>query len=152
MGKYGEGTNYAKAQNPTSENVLDPGILGGKLRVMQDYFTFPATTTMTSNQYIVVGKKLPTGSQVVSIILSNGGVGTGTDGFLAVGDQGDEDRYISVVQSTTAGVTIGPNVPGGMNYQVTGTTDNYIRVCGSADALCINSGGTVKVSILYVVE
>jgi hypothetical protein len=152
MGKYGEGVNYAKAATPTSDNVMEPGTLGGKVRVMQDYFTFPASTTMVSHNYILLGRKLPTGAQVLSIALSNGAVGTGTDSYLSVGDEGDSDRYITLVQSTSAAVTTSINAYTGMNYIVTGTTDNYIRVSGSNSAVCINSGGTIKVSILYVVE
>lgn len=152
MGKYGEGVNYAKAQSPTSTNIMDPGTMSGKVRIMQDYFTFPASTTMVSDNYILVGRKLPDGAQVVSIALSNGAVGTGTDSYLCVGDEGDVDRYITLVQSTTAAVTTSINAYTGINYIVTGTTDNYIRVTGSASTVCINSGGTIKVSIMYIVE
>ena len=152
MAEYGRGTNAAKALDPTASNRIDPGVIGGKVRVMQDYFTFPAATTMDSDNYLVVGKQLPKGSQVLSVIISNGGVGTGTDSYLAVGDEGKYDRYITLVQSTTAAVTIGPNTTAGFNYVVTGTTDNIIRVTGSGSAVCINSGGTIKVSVLYAVE
>lgn len=152
MAKYANATNYGKTIDPSSENILDPGIMGGKLRVMQDYVDITASTTLKSSDYVVVGGQLPKGAQVVSIILSNGGVGTGTDSYLKVGDQGDDDRYFTKVQSTTAQVYVGPNVPGGMNYVITGITDNYIRITGSESAVCINSTGTIKVSILYVVE
>jgi hypothetical protein len=152
MAKYAEGTNYAKSIDPSSGNIMDPGTLFGKLRVMQDYGTITAATTLKSSDYIIVGGKLPTGSQVVSITLSNGGVGTGTDSYLKVGDEGDDDRYIPKTQSTTAAVVVGPTTPTGINYIVTGVTDNYIRVTGSESAVCINSTGTIKVSIMYVVE
>jgi hypothetical protein len=152
MGKYGDGVNYAKTLDPKSDSIMDPGTIGGKVRVMQDYFTFPASTTMVSDNYIVVGRELPLGSQVVSIALSNGAVGTGTDSYLCVGDEGDVDRYITLVQSTTAAVTTSINNYAGINYIVTGTTDNYIRVTGSGSTVCINSGGTIKVSIMYIVE
>lgn len=152
MGKYGEGVNYTKSLDSKSDNIMDPGTFGGAKRVMQDYFTFPTSTTMVSDNYIIVGRKLPTGSQVVSISLSNGAVGTGTDSYLTVGDEGDPDRYLTKVQSTTAAVTTSLNAYTGMNYVVTGTTDNYIRVTGSGSAVCINSGGTIKVSVFYVVD
>lgn len=153
MAKYADGTNYSKSLTPSSTNLLDPGTFAGKVRVMQDTAAIDATTTMKSSDYLLVGGKLPIGAQVVSITLSTGGVGTGTDGYLLVGDEGDPDRYMTKVQSTTAGVYIGPTSGNsGINYVVTGTTDNYIRISGSASAVCINSTGTVKVVIMYAVE
>jgi hypothetical protein len=152
MAKYADGTNYAKSIDPSSVNIVDPGVLGGKLRVIQDTFSFAAATVMGSTEYVQVGQILPTNAQVVGIVLSNGGAGTGTDSYLVVGDQGDADRYITQVQSTTAAVTTGPNVKTGINYVVTGTTDNIIRIAGVNSADCINSTGTVKITVFYVVE
>ena len=152
MAKYADGTNYAKSIDPSSANIVDPGVLGGKVRVMQDIGTITAVTTLKSTDYIVVGGKLPTGAQIVSIILSNGTTGLGTDSYLTVGDEGDVDRYITQVQSTTAAVTVGPNAISGINYVVTGVTDNYIRISGVDNADCIHTSGTLKVTILYVVE
>lgn len=154
MALYGYGVNLTKITGSDADHgTIDPGLIGGKVRCMQDYFTFPAATTMTSNEYILIGQQLPTGSQVVEIVLSNGGVGLGTDSYLCIGDEGDEDRYMTKVQSTTATVKIYPNIAGGVYYTVTGKTDNIIRVAGDATSTdCINSGGTIKVSVFYVVE
>ena len=162
MGEYGKGTNYAKGIDPSSSNILDPGTFGGKLRVMQDYFGISAGTTMVSTDYVTVGQKLPTGAQVVSVILGYPAAAgaTGTSGFsssfLVVGDQGDVNRYITQTQCSTAAVAIGPNNTTGVNYVVTGTTDNYIRVANYGDTdgdnLCIVSTGPIKITVLYVVE
>jgi hypothetical protein len=153
MGKYGEGANYAKTTNPSSENILDPGTLGGKLRVIQDYAVISAATTLKSTDYIQVGAVLPKGSQVVGVCIGypNLAAAGGSDGYLKVGDEGDADRYITLVNTSSAGVTR-INTQTGMNYVVTGTTDNILRISGSESAVCVNTSGTVKVTIMYVTE
>ena len=152
MAKYGDGTNYAKSIDPTSANIIDPGLLGGKVRVFQDTATVTATTNMSSS-YLVVGGKLPTGAQVVKIIVSNSGVtkASGTGSCLTIGDEGDPDRYVTSIMATGSSVHVGPNTAGGMYYTVTGTTDNYIRIDNS-NANAVMSTGTVKITVFYVVE
>lgn len=153
MAKYGEGTNYAKAQDPSSSNILDPGVFSGKVRVMQDTASISASSNLNSTDYIVVGGKLPTGSQVVKIIVGHPGTSAlGTQGNLVVGDQGDADRYCAAVNmSGGATVVVCPTVSGGMNYTVTGTTDNYIRLTGENAGTRVSTN-TVKVTIFYIVE
>jgi hypothetical protein len=149
--KYANGTNYGKSIDPSSENIIDPGLLGGKIRVFQDYATISASSNMASSDYVIVGGKLPIGSQVVKIIL--GGVATtlGSSSNVIVGDEGDNDRYMSSVSCAASKVEVGPNVATGMYYAVTGTTDNYIRVTTATNGSIVSSG-TIKVSIFYVVE
>jgi hypothetical protein len=162
MANRANGVNYLKSLTPSSENILDPGILGGKLRVHQDYFTV-AATSVTSKSYVAVGGKLPTGSQVVDIQLEVPvSMAPGTNSYIKVGDEGDDDRYITttIISTSTTNVTYkvfnGPNVATGMNYQVTGVTDNYIRITnpGVESDTGDNTwtAGTIKVSVLYVVE
>ena len=152
MAKYANGTNYGKSIDPSAENILDQGLYTGKVRVMQDYAAIGVATTLKSTDYIQLGGKLPTGATVIGVFLANGAVGTGTDSYLCVGDEGDSTRYIGLSQSTTAGIYLGPDSALNMNYVITGVTDNYIRVMGSASADCINSAGSVEVSVLYVME
>lgn len=152
MAKYADGTNYAKFIDPKSENIIDPGLIGGKVRVFQDTVTI-STTPLNSTDYIVVGGKLPTGSQVVKIILGAGSAAQ-TAATLVVGDQGDADRYLKSTAATAltgSAVFIGPNVATGMYYTVTGVTDNYIRLTGANNAT-IMTPGTIRVSIFYTVE
>jgi hypothetical protein len=153
MAKYGEGTNYAKAQDPSSSNILDAGTFSGKVRVMEDTATISASSNLNSTDYIVVGGKLPTGSQVVKIIIGHPGTtALGTQGNLKVGDQGDDDRYNTAVNfSAGATVVVCPSVSTGMNYTVTGVTDNYIRLTGENAGTRVSTN-TVKVTIFYVVE
>jgi len=150
--KYGNGTNAAKALDPSSANILDPGTFGGKVRVMQDIAAISATTNLNSQSWIVVGGKLPTGAQVVKIILGvPGTTALSSSGSIVVGDEGSANRYMTAVQATTATVHVGPNVVGGMGYAVTGTTDNYIRISGSADQTQLSTN-SYKISIFYIVE
>ena len=150
MAKYADGTNYAASLNPNSTNLLSHGYFGGKVRVMQDLYTFGATS-LNSTDYLIMGGKLPTGSQVVAIELTAGAPLTTAVATLVVGDEGDDNRYLTSTILTTNAVAVGPNVPGGMVYRVTGTTDNYIRVGGAATNTVI-SGASVKISVAYVVE
>ena len=149
MAEYGKGVNYTKVLDPSSENIIDPGLIGGKVRVFQDYISIAATNLQSSN-YVIFGSKLPTGAQVVDIRVSTDGA-LGTNSHIVVGDEGDSDRYITSTTVSTGTVAFGPNVAGGMYYSVTGTTDNYIRVAAAA-AASIVSGSTLKVSVMYVVE
>ena len=150
MAKYANGTNYAKYIDPTPENILDQGMFNGKVRVMQDYYALAGD--LLSGNYIVMGGKLPTGSQVVDIILTGGTNLVTASSLFIVGDEGDDNRYITSILLTTGGVNVGPNVATGMCYQVTGITDNYIRVACNDAALSLISGGTIRISVMYVVE
>lgn len=148
MAKYGDGVNYAKTLDPSSANIIDQGLMGGKVRVMQDYATI--TSQMSSDAYVVVGGKLPTGSQVVKLIIGGTMTAFASSSNVVVGDEGDADRYMSSVSCAANVVSVGPNTAGGMYYTVTGTTDNYIRV--SALTGTAVSTGSIKVSIFYTVE
>ena len=163
MAKYADGVNLLKSLTPSSENILDPGTFGGKLRVMQDYGVVSASSTMASGKYIVVGGKLPTGSQVVAIQMSVPvAMAAGTNSYISVGDEADQARYITstIISTSTTEVTYknfdGPNVATGMNYVVTGVTDNYIWLynpgVASDEGDNTWTSGTIKVSIYYVTE
>lgn len=150
MAKYGEGINHAKTRDPSAANIVDPGLLGGKVRVMQDYATVTAGADLSSAGYIVLGGKLPTGSQVVRVVVGGTMEVFATSSNVHVGDEGDANRYLNNVSCHSNLVRVGPNVAGGMYYTVTGVTDNYVRITiptGSAI-----SSGTLKLSVFYTVE
>lgn len=159
MAKFADGTNYAKSIDPSSVNILDPGTFGGKVRVMVDTVSVGATA-LISTDYMVVGGKLPTGAQVVKIMVGSGNAAD-SGAFIVVGDEGDANRYMTSAgpvgssgaktMMSTPAVHIGPNVATGMNYSVTGVTDNYIRISGYG-APCAISTGSIYVTIFYVVE
>ena len=153
MAKYADGTNYAKSIDPSSANILDPGTFGGKVRVMQDTAVISASSNLNSTDYIIVGGKLPIGAQVVKILIGvPATTALSSSGLIVVGDEGSATRYIATgVQTTTAAVHLGPDAVGGMHYAVTGTTDNYIRIAGSATQTRISTN-TIKITIFYIVE
>ena len=151
MAKYGDGTNYAKSIDPKSDNILDPGVFGGKVRIFHDTAVISGASNLQSSDYIVVGGKLPTGAQVVKIIMSGVANTLGSSSNVIIGDEGDDDRYMSSVSCAASKVVEGPTVSTGVYYSVTGTTDNYIRI-KTATLGSIVSAGTVRISIMYVVE
>jgi len=152
MALYGYGVNLTKSIDPSSDNMLDPGLFTGKVRVFQDYATISASSNLNSTDYIVVGGKLPTGAQLVHIKLLGAITALGThSAALVVGDEGDPDRYVTSTSVTSNAILTGPTAVGGMYYSVTGVTDNYIRISGAGNASILSSG-TLKVSILYTVE
>jgi hypothetical protein len=153
MAKYGEGYNYAKLLDPSADHIAEPGVIGGKVRVMNDYITIGASN-LNSTDYVRVCGQLPKGSQVVDVMLTVVGNLTTESATLVIGDEGDAKRYlISNATSMLTGnkVFFGPNTAEGMYYTVTGVTDNYLRVSG-ASTVSVISAGTIKVSVMYTVE
>lgn len=149
MARKAYSTNYEKTLDPSSTNIIDPGLVGGKVRVMTDTITIPATATLGSTDYVIVGKKLPTGAMVTSIKLVGPTVLSSISN-VNVGDEGDLDRYIALGSAVSTYVENGPSAATGMVYQITGTTDNYIRVQVPNGREV--SSGTIKISVEYVVE
>jgi hypothetical protein len=91
------GDNYAKSINPTSDNILAPGTLGGRVRVMLDTVTLAAAAI---NDVVNFGKKLNAGAQILKIYLYNATLGAGVT--LDVGDADSENRYLNAVDGNTA--------------------------------------------------
>ncbi len=155
MAKYANGTNYAKAIDPSSANIMDPGTIGGKVRVMIDTAVVTAATTLKSSDYFIVGNKLPTGATVLKVVVGTTCVALGTSSFVEIGDEGDRRRYMTTaagtMMMTANAVFVGPNNISGVNYQITGTTDNYIRITGYGNS-CIVSSGNINISVFYTVE
>jgi len=155
MALYANGTNYGKSIDPSSANIVDPGVLGGKLRTITDTAVVTASTTLKSSNYFQVGAKLPTGAQVVKIIFGATCPALGTSSFVEIGDEGNQRRYLTTAAGTvmaTGGATFfGPNVAAGMNYVVTGTTDNIIRITGYGND-CLVTTGNLNITVLYTVE
>lgn len=157
MAKFGDGVNYAISQAVTSDHTTDPGLISGKVRVMQDYITLSAGSTtlglLKSTDYVIMGGKLPAGSQIIDTVLTVTGNMTSKHATLVVGDAGDADRYLvsNIYTMFTGNVSFHLNTAAGMYYTVTGGTDSYIRVTGANVASGI-SAGTIKLSVFYTEE
>jgi hypothetical protein len=148
MAKYGDGVNYAKSIDPSSTNIIDPGLMFGKVRVMNDYATI--TTQMSSSGYVILGGKLPAGAMIVRMLIGGTMAAFGSSSNVMVGDEGQTSRYFGGVSCAANVVTIGPNQTSGIYYTITGVTDNYIRVMTPAGSAV--STGAIKLTVMYTVE
>jgi hypothetical protein len=110
---------------------------------MTDTYT---AVILASDSTISMGNTLPKGAIVIGGKLSYAALGTPCPD-LTVGDEGDSDRYLKAVQSSTAAVVVFPDTAGGANYTVTGTTDNIIKISLSASA-----SGVIKLETMYIVD
>lgn len=136
------GVNRAKAIDPSSDNVLDRGVLGGKLRVMYDYYEAASTATGTT---IKVGQDLNDGDRIIDIWLMTDALGNGVT--LAVGDSDTAGRYISATACNTANQRLDLDTIAGLNYEIgTNDGDNTILITLAGTA---SGTGTIKIVVLY---
>jgi len=136
------GVNATKAADPSAANILSPGTLGGKVRVMVDSYE---ASTLADGSTIAVGKALPVGAIVTGIKVAFDALGGSTT--LAVGDAGSAARYIAAASSASAGMISTMKVDG-LGYKITGTDDEQILITLAGAA----ATGTISAVIEYVVE
>jgi hypothetical protein len=91
------GDNYTKQMNPTSDNILAPGKLGGRVRVLQDTITLAAAQI---NDVVNFGRTLQNGATILLIELYNATLGVGVT--LDLGDSDTENRYLNAEDGNTA--------------------------------------------------
>jgi hypothetical protein len=140
-----KGVNATKAADPSPSNILPPGTLGGKKRVMVDKYEAAA---LASGSTIEIGKALPVGAIVVGVNLSYDALGTSST--LKVGDAKDDDRYLAAASSASAGQRALVLVDG-LGYTVTGdTTDDDTKIIITTGGAAIT--GTISCVIEYVTE
>lgn len=138
------GANATKSLTPTSGNILDPGVLGGKVRCMIDTYEAAA---VGAGSTIQMGQSLPVGARIVGISLFFDALGSAT---ISVGDAASAARYIAATSVASAGavdMAEGDKVDG-MAYEITGTNDTEILLTTASAAIT----GTVKLIVFYVVE
>ena len=147
------GTNKTKLDDPSSDNILDPGQMKGKVRAMTDDYTIVGTEV--TGDLIHMGEKMPTGARVIDIILHTGACGSGAK--LDVGDAEDDNRYISAVDVSGA---IVPHLEAaeiaGRHYKIDMTTpstpDNQVIVKVNAADTVLTADAVIKLTVLYVIE
>ena len=145
------GENYAKSIDPSGDNIVEAAQIEGRVRVMQDVFSFGATA-LQSADVVLLGKQLPTGARIVAVALGQDADGTSTSGSLSVGDEGDTTRYLAATQATSAVVTVGPDTNDGQNYSITGTTDNIIRLTVTGAGTPTLSQNILKLTVTYAMD
>jgi len=140
-----KGTNATKYDSPTIDNRMNPGIVDGRVKVFQDTYEAAA---LEAGSTITMGPVLPTGAQILEVILHSDDLANNTT--LAVGDAEDTDRYITATDHGAGSETITRlNAIGGRNYEIDMTTastpDNRILITTAAGA----ATGTIKLTVLY---
>lgn len=140
------GTNYAKAADPTSSNIVDRGVLRGKVRVMQD--TYEAAS-LASGSTIKVGKDLNDGDRIVDVWVMFDDMGDAKC-TISVGDSDTAARYISATDVGTSAGRVDIDTIGGMGYEI-GTNDGddtILLTTGTTSGSEVQTG-TIKVAVLY---
>lgn len=133
------GTNYAKAIDPSSANILAAGLWGGKVRVQKDDFTFAGEA---AGEVIRVGR-LPKGAKFLFAIVTSAALGSGVT--LQLGDSGDDDRYMVATAHASAATTISAPTSG-IGYETTAETIVNLTTAGGA------ATGLVETLLFYAQE
>lgn len=143
-----KGVNRTKADSPSSDNILAPGTLGGRVRVMQDNFTFAGES---AGEIIELFQDLKAGATILDLIIHNADLGTGT--LLDIGDSNDVDRYIDGYDADANLTNRGGATAVTGQFQVAG--NQYIIGTNTGDTQIIittsvaTATGLVTVTLLY---
>ena len=142
-------TNRTKADSPSSDNILAGGTLGGRVRVMQDSYTFASEAV---NDTILLFQDLKAGATILDVVIDN--VVTTNAVILDIGDSDTADRYINgyTAQSVTSSrgaetAATGQLQIGGSQY-VVGTNDGDNQIIITV-LVAIPTDGSIKVSLYY---
>ena len=127
-------------------NKLLSGLIDGRVKCMLDTYTIAGTETAAST--ITLGGKIPTGANIIAIVLYVSA--NQTSATFDVGDLESTTRYAS---ASTSLQTAGSYVYGGTNYVVDMTTaatpDNQIVLTTAAATL---SAATLQIAVLYSID
>jgi hypothetical protein len=115
-------------------------------------YALPATNDLDTNDLLKM-VPIPNGATVLDVIadIPTGGLDTGTSITWTVGDDGDEDRYITTqtVGQSSAGGIVRMNAAGG-TYKY--TADNTIDIKITAGAGTNTTTGTIKLTVIYTMD
>jgi hypothetical protein len=92
------GVNYTKAIDPSSDNILQGGLYGGRVRCQVDSYTFAEEAAAT----VVRMSKLPVGAKILEVNMINAALGTGVTVGIGYGASGVE--LLSQTDLSSAGV------------------------------------------------
>lgn len=138
------GANKTKIDAMKPSNILDPGLMGGKVRCMVD--TYTGLGTESAGDVIEMGSKLPVGARVLDVVVVLNGTGNTPD----IGDYEDTDRYID--EATDDAVTRLSNVAGAA-YEIDETDADNLdsQIVVTLDA-AVTLNGVITVIVFYAVE
>lgn len=139
------GTNYAKTADPTSSNILDRAVIGGKVKVMHDSYE---AASLASGTTIKIGKDLQSGDRILDVWIVADALGDNVT--LSAGDSDTATRYISATVANTANLRIDLDQIDGFNYEIgTNSGDNTILITTGSSTGTQAATGTIKVCVLY---
>jgi hypothetical protein len=140
------GVNYAKAVDPSGDNILGPGLWGARVRVQFDSYTL---ASVASGSTIRVAK-LPAGARVLAVLLNNAALGTGVT--LAVGNGGSGQSAIFAAAAAAHAATTAPKV-----CQLTAASAYVVGTLTGDDVVTVTTGGAtasgaISTAVLYTVD
>jgi len=134
------GTNYTKFTNPTAENRVAAGKLGGRVRSITDDFTFSGEAIAST---LKIGRDLRKGAVIHGISFQFAALGGATT--MRIGDSNDDDRYMTDIATAAAGIVTDLNIAGNQYVIGTNTGDETIVLLTAGGAVT----GVVKVTVYY---
>lgn len=140
------GTNYAKAINPSGDNIIGPGLWGARVRVQADSYTLASTASGT----VIRVAKLPKGAKVIAVLLNNEALGTSVT--LAVGNGGSGQSAIFAAAAAAHAATSAPKV-----CQLTAASAYEVGTLAGDDVVTVTTGGAtgsgaISTAVLYTVD
>jgi len=141
--------NRTKADSPSSDNILAGGTLGGRVRVMQETYTFASEAV---NDTILLFQDLKAGATIQDLVVDL--VTTTNAVILDIGDSADVDRYINGLTATSIASNRGQVTAAGGLFQSTGV--QYVVGTATGDDKiiitvlgAIPTDGSIKLSLYY---
>lgn len=134
-----KGVNATKIAAMVPADILSPGLCGGNVRCMTDYYV--GLGTESASDTIKIGAPLPVGATVLFVTCANTSIG----GTVGIGDAVSATRYVSA--ATDNDVT-NSDEEGGGQYTIIATTVQILATVSAA----VTAAGTIKVSVFYTVE
>ncbi len=146
------GVNSTLAATPTGANIIKPGLLGGRVRAVQEQYEAAA---LASGSIIEIGQKLPIGATVVGALISSDNLGNSAT--LQLGDYEDDNRYITATDHGSGAAQTRLNTVDGLFYTIDETYTGTTVGSGSDRQLIITTGvgeatGTINVVVLYTID
>jgi hypothetical protein len=145
-----KGVNRTKADTPSSDNILAPGTLGGRVRVMQDSYTFASEAV---NDTILLFQDLKAGATILDIVIDS--VVTTAATTIDIGDSDTADRYINgyniQANTTSRGAELAANgqFQGATGSQyVIGTNSGDNQIIATVLS-AIPADGSITVTLYY---
>jgi hypothetical protein len=142
--------NRTNADTPTSDNILRGGTLGGRVRVMQDSYTFASEAV---NDTILLFQDLKAGATILDLVIDSTAVTNAVT--LDIGDSDTADRYINGYNAQANTTSRGATTAAGGQFQGA-TGSQYVVGTNTGDEQviitvlsAIPTDGSITVTLYY---